>query len=224
MKEYLKKFTVSYNLISASRQLFNKAYKKHGKSGHTNYHEFQPEIVENITICDKPLAFFLRAILEYGHKTVIEIGAFNGYRLINLKRLLPQIDAYGLDIGPRYKEGFTISGVIFSELKQDFFNRDFSRPIVICHCTLNCINPDDLAIFLGVLHKRKLPIAFAEPVPSFRYDTLLKRSGANYYHPYPKVFKDNGFQLAETDYQESIWHSFSLSAGENTYTNYAIPL
>src|SRR3954469_1953961 len=60
-----------------------------------------PSRVENFD-WDVPTALFATAARKY--KCVVEIGAMDGHRIIAIKERLPDIQAFGLDIGKGFEE------------------------------------------------------------------------------------------------------------------------
>ncbi len=220
-KFFKKKFTITMNLIVTLARVLHKPYAKHRGDVDVKYNNIEISIRDDNSVCDRSTAFYFRVILQYKHETVIEIGAYDGSRILEVKRCLPEIEAFGVDIGPKYRRGFEHNGVKFSEFNFDFFNNSFPKPLVVCNCTLNYFKPRDLKDFLNVLRKEGYAIAFCEPVPHFTFDETLKRSQIAYYHPYKEVFRECGFTLEEKKYFNAIHHSFSTSMREFTYANYA---
>ena len=224
LKRFLKgRFTASTNLLSIFNSVLRKPFSKHQGDDAVDYAHVSVDMNDMNSICDRATAFYLRVILQYRHETVLEIGTFTGERILAVKRCLPQITAFGLDIGPKFKKEFETGGVQFSEFSLEFFKKPLPKPLVVCHCTLNYFKPEDLRTFLKTLRENNYPIAFCEPVPHFAFDETLSRSHIAYYHPYEKVFSECGFHLVETNPQNASWHSFSTSMGEFTYMNYAFP-
>lgn len=197
--------------------------KKRRSDGNVNYGEKIVDSTSDLMINDAPAAFYLRAILENAHRTAIEIGSFNGARIKTVKRCLPDIKAIGLDIGARYQSPFQEDGVDFEKFDLDVFRRQHDKPVVLAHCTMNYMPPDILSGFIDCLAQARMPIAFSEPVPVFRYDETLIRSKIAYYHPYRILFSRAGFDLAIPGDDDARFHSLSISMGEFKYTNYAVP-
>ena len=227
MKRKVKQYLLDHHPVTLNRLTAISPMRKWGAKKRTDaamdYSQYNSDMAEGTTFTDFPVGFYLRALTEHGHRTAIEIGSFGGGRIATVKKCLPDIVAYGLDIGGRYTQPFDHAGVHFEKFDTGFFRRSFDAPLVLAHCTLNYVPPDDLAKFLDCLREQKLPIAFCEPVPAHRYDQLMRRSEIAHYHPYPSLFHHAGFDLIETNYQSATFHSFSLNMGEYTYTNYATP-
>lgn len=214
------KFPVWFSQLHILRLCF-RAHFSHRKDKNNDYTKHNSKIQEKLTLVDRPFSFFLRCAIEFSHKTVIEIGTYNGRRIINLKRILPNIDAYGLDILKNFKHDFESHGVKFSYFTLDFFNRKFENPLVICNGTLCCLSPAEFREFINSMKKNRFALAFSEPVPIFRHKNHIRRSFFSYYHPYHYLLPKYGFQLAEEDHFEATLKATSLPVSDDFYYNYA---
>ena len=63
--------------------------------------------VRQTSFYDMELNFLIRLILEKGYDTVVEVGAYKGYRVADLKRLMPYVNVIAADLMylPAQKDG-----------------------------------------------------------------------------------------------------------------------
>src|SRR5262245_64252322 len=106
------------------------AFRKHGVA-EVEYTTLNRAVGGTIDTHDPALNLFLRAILEFRHRSVIEIGAYDGARIIALKRLAPDIEAFGLVILPNYSTPFEKDGVSFRRFDPAFLAQ-VTKPALLC--------------------------------------------------------------------------------------------
>ncbi len=212
---------------------FRGAYRRVGKKVDSHYvwKEMQAPVTQDPPpAVDVPTAFFLRCTLEGRYKTIIEIGAFGGERIIALKRLLPGVDCYGLDILPSYQVPFHREGVSFHYFDEAFFDLSKRDSLVVCNGTLCHFSPENLKRFLSLFFSRNISIAAVEPVPLpyVLYDTphhppTIQRSVTSYYHNYWRIFSEHGYNLLHNRYEGGA-RSMSWTVQEVYCRYYARPV
>lgn len=196
------------------------ALRKHGVRG-LRYPNERRAIGGTTTLEDPALNLFLRTALEFAARTVIEIGAYNGSRILTLKRLLPHVDAYGLDILSSYDVAAEHAGVQFHRLEEAFFDGPFTPPVLVCsRATMAYMNPDEAARFLNRLGERGFDVAIFEPAAYRNVNHTLTRSDNSYYHPYQTLL--TRAKLApQVDFETATRMTFSISMMEAWYANAA---
>ncbi len=188
--------------------------------GGRDYHNMEVTLGGAVPVYDAATAFFLRAVLEVGYMTVIEIGTFNGSRILTLKRLVPAITGYGLDIPKTFAQPFDVEGVRFELFDNAFFKVERPQAIVLSRATLCCFKREELDAFIATLGGGGYDLALCEPVLAFEFDTSLQRSKNTYYHPYPMILRNAGFHL-DGSWQRVTKYAFSLGMTEAWYHNVA---
>lgn len=211
---------------------FKGAYRRAGKKVDRDYvwKETQAPMAQDPPpAVDVPTAFFLRCALEGRHKTVIEVGAFGGERIIALKRLLPDVDCYGLDILPSYRVPFHQEGVQFHYFDETFFDSSKSDSLIVSNGTLCYVPLEELKRFLSLFSSRNISIAAIEPVPLHYvlYDTphhpsTVQRSTTSYYHNYWWLFSEYGYHLPHNRHDGGV-RSLSWTVQEVYNRFYGLP-
>tara|TARA_B100000686_G_scaffold328956_1_gene389595 strand:+ start:763 stop:1437 length:675 start_codon:yes stop_codon:yes gene_type:complete len=206
IRDTLKKYPKSLNaLLSARQSLFRSLTRKEiEKYGDV---EIQPR---NEAATDDPAtALFLRAIMIGKHKSVVEIGSFDGSRIVTLKKMQPNIDAYGLDILKNYRTPFKRLGVSFEMYTPDFFNRELERPLMTSRGTMSYYEPDQLEKMFEVLKKNGVSIAFYEPSPFFHVERptirYRKKNRIARYYPYDDMLEAAGYTLTADKRNTYFW-------------------
>ena len=213
--------TVSY--LYVSRYYLKRLVKPRQRR---DWYEAEVEISARSRLGDFPTALFTSIILEFGHNDVIEIGAFDGSRIIDIKKLAPRVNAFGLDIGASYDRSYDMHNVNFTKLDMDFFDRQFDNPIVLAVNTFSQMKQQELIEFLHVLRTRKIPVAFFDIVPYFdmtREDSIKRGHGKHgFYHPYKRIFEKIGYKMF-LDTQGNRWsHNSSPKTLETICFDYAV--
>lgn len=197
------------------------ALRKHGGRA-ADYGSMRKELGGTVPADDPALNLYLRLVLEHGYRTVIEIGAFRGARILALKRLLPQIEAWALDILPDYATPRMHAGVNFSRYDLPFFARGFDRALVCARGTLCYFPPEALAVFFAALAQGRMGLALYEPVAYRDTGGPLMRTPDTYYHAYDHAFRQAGL-APETRMDDAVRFAFNLSMMEAWYAGAARP-
>jgi hypothetical protein len=175
---------------------------------------------------DLATAFFIHAALSSASKTVVEIGAYSGKRILEIKRKMPHISCYALDVGETYKSSFVEGDVTFRPFDLKFFSTDLDAPIVICNGVLHYMSREELTAFVEVLAARKISLAFFEPTLSvnFGQKSIPRRKGHHgWYHPYDEVLTKAGFTLTVKDNGLRSGHTESCKTLERYVYDFAVP-
>ena len=150
-----------------------------------------------VELGDVDLNFFLRVMLEGRFRTAIEIGAAGCHRIKSLARLLPEIEAHALDIGPAFGVERQDGGVRIGPFEPAFFEVRRERAVVFTSATLACLRPPELDDFLRLLAGHGYALALSEPGFRFGVDRALPRNRLSYYHPWRQRLEAAGFALVE---------------------------
>ena len=197
IRDNLKKHPKALNAALAFRQLVSRSLdrKKIDKDV-----DMTIAPLEEAPADDAATALFLRAIMAGDHKSVIEIGSYDGARIITLKKSLPHIEAFGLDILANYQDLSERSGVSFDLYSEAFFDRDFDRPLMISRGTMSYYDPDELNRLFDALARRRIAVAFYEPSPFFHVERSTvryrKQNRIARYHPYDDMLEARGYTLS----------------------------
>lgn len=195
------------------------AFSKHSSPGR-HYSSASVIMGGYVDIQDPALNLFLRAILEGQYRSVIEIGAYSGERIITLKRLIQDIDAWGLDIVQEYRSPFEREAVKFEHFSLDFF-RSVPLPALVCsRGTLTCMKEDDVVSFFQQLAHQGLDIVLYEPAGYKNRPYGLMRSPSSYYHPYDRLLRSAGL-TPDSDFEQATLYNFNLSMMEAWYSELA---
>ena len=195
------------------------AFRKHGMLG-PEYAALDRPMTGTVDVHDAALNLFLRAIMEFRYRSVIEIGAYDGARIIVLKRLAPEIEAFGLDILPQYNTPFERGGVKFRRFDPAFF-AGIPTPALFCsRGTLPYFQPAEVAELFNALSARGVDIAIYEPVAYRNVPRSLKRSPNSFYHPYDHLLRQAGLTPC-AEFNGVTGFSFSLSMMEAWYGSVA---
>lgn len=226
MKSFVKTFLITlYRKLSHHPlffgqllllRFFKDAYRRIGMKIDAGYDYFSLKVEmdeKGACITDVPTAFFLRCAMEYNHETIFEIGAYDGSRIISLKRLLPDRQCFEIDILNNYMEPFELCGVKFRAFEKESFSTTLRSPLLTCNGTLSYLNESALRDFLKMLKQKGYCLAIVEPTPlsSVIYDDgrlevqkSIPRSGISYYHNYKRIFTECGFQLVNPVIQGAL--------------------
>ncbi|MGE0734566.1 MAG: hypothetical protein AB7G15_18760 [Alphaproteobacteria bacterium] len=195
------------------------ALRKHA-SRPLDYSTASPALGGTVGIHDPALNLFLRATLEHGYQTVIEIGAYSGARILTLKRLVPAIDAWALDIIPPYAVPSERDGVRFERYDLSFFDRPLARALVCSRGTLSMMPPDQVEALMHRLAERGFDLALCEPVAYRSVPHPLRRAAGSYYYPYEHMFRHVGMAPQST-FEDATRFGFNLSMMEAWYVTLA---
>lgn len=195
------------------------ALRKHG-ARMPDYNAASPAIGGTVGVHDPALNLFLRAVLEHGYRTVIEIGAYSGARILTLKRLVPTIDAWALDIIPAYTVPSERNGVRFEPHDIGFFDRPLPDALVCARGTLSLMPPDELEQFLRRLVERRIDLVLCEPVPYRSLTRTVMRGRGSFYHPYDHVLRAVGL-VPQSTFEDAARFAFNLSMMEAWYATLA---
>lgn len=195
------------------------ALRKHGART-PDYSTAAPALGGTVGVHDPALNLFLRATLEGDYRTVVEIGAYSGARIMALKRLVPAIDAWALDVIPPYTIPAVHGGVKFQRYDLSFFDRPPARTLVCARGTLSVMSPDELSEFVRRLAARGIDLALCEPVAYRARVRPLMRARGSYYHSYEHVLRAAGFTPQST-FEDATRFGFNLSMMEAWYATLA---
>jgi hypothetical protein len=191
------------------------ALRKHRSVG-PQYATLDKAIGGTVDVQDPALNLYLRAALEFKYRSVVEIGAYNGARILNFKRLVPSAEAWGVDILPNYQTPFERDGVRFRRFESAFFEQLATPALVCARGTLCYFQRSDLADFFRVLARRGIDIALYEPVAYRNVPNSLQRSPTSFYHPYDHLLRETGLTPL-ADFNAATGFSFNLSMMEAWY-------
>lgn len=192
-----------------------------------HYQSYIPTSSGTTPIDDTATNFFLRVILEHNYKTVVEIGTFHGNRIISLKKLIPSINALGVDIGPNFAIPFTRDNVNFSQFNKDFFSNLPTKSLIITNGTLTCMKIEEIKDFLSLIFLHKHDIALSEPcslVETYITESP-RRNAVSFYHSYHRLAVSTGFSPL-LSHSQSIDYSYEPNTCESIYCNllYSTPM
>lgn len=197
IRDNLKNHPKALNAALAFRQLVTRSLDRKNID---KYVDMTIAPLEETPLDDAATALFLRAITAGNHRSVIEIGSYDGARIITLKKALPDIDAYGLDILINYQDPTERSGVSFAPYSEAFFEGDFVRPLMISRGTMSYYDPDELNRLFDVLARQSIAVAFYEPSPFFHVEKSTiryrKQNRIARYHPYDDMLEARGYTLS----------------------------
>ena len=164
-------------------------------------------------INDERLNYFIRVLMEKTYERVVEIGAYDLNRSIQLKSIFPEKEIIGLDVLAEFNKDLVRSGVRTGFFQKDWFlnNSSIQRTLVVSVGTLACFTPEEALEFLEIIYNTGFDIAIAEPHSFFSRKKSLKRNRGSYYHPYQEWFSQIGFDFVRLPLPN---HSFSLSGME----------
>lgn len=189
-------FPLSFTFYDLLKKVPNCIRKRKPDKTEDNYHDICVQLSET----KKPLAdhafnFFLRVFLEYKFKLVIEIGSFKGSTILNLKRMIPELDAYGVDIGKTYESPWEKDNVKFQKFEKNLFTENPTKGCVISRVTFAYFSATELKEFLKLLKKNGWACALSEPVPPYGIKKTTVRGVNSLYHPYERYAKEIGFNI-----------------------------
>ena len=169
LKTYLKVcFPILYGHLIASFILLRESFKKYK---YESYSETEIELAPHNPVNDVATSLFLRVIYEENYKNVVEVGTYKAGRICTLKRLAPQINAYGIDIGPTFWNKFHSYDVTFQKYDDELsaLKNIAGKTLVICRGTLSCMESSQLNNFAKSLSKAKADIAIYDLHPNFLF-------------------------------------------------------
>lgn len=192
-----------------------------------HYTTYIPTSSGKTSIDDTATNFFLRVILEHDYKTIVEIGTFHGNRIISLKKLIPSINAFGVDIGPNFAIPFIRDDVKFSQFNKDFFSALPTKSLIITNGTLTCMKIEEIKDFLSLIFSHKHDIALSEPcslVEAYITESP-RRNAVSFYHSYHRLAVSTGFNPL-LSHSQSIDYSYEPNTCEAIYCNllYSTPM
>jgi hypothetical protein len=168
------------------------------------------EINNKSAIDDTALALMAHVVGEILPSTIIEIGAYSGSRICEIKRLFPALDAFALDIGKSYEAPFEQYGVKFRPFELTFFNNDLNNALVFSVGTLTCMNAHEVEALFDTLRHRKSSVALFEPYPLFNLSESIvrfkKKGYTTYYHPYELWLEDTGYIIINDPSLTKRWY------------------
>ena len=142
---------------------------------------------------------------EPGYRDVrpgpLEIGAFRGEKIRSLKRLLPEIDAWAIDIIPEFDTPFEADGVKFRPHNPAFFENDLPDALAFCRGTLTHMTETQLRDAIAAFRAKDIDLLFYEPCPMFTVRRSFERHpGARadmmtWYHPYARYLAEAGYEV-----------------------------
>jgi len=196
MKTIVKRFP---SLLGMALFSYNALRRSVKTKENESYWQKQSEIDSYSPADDVATALFIRSIMEGNHRTVFEIGAADGTRIISVKKFVPNIEAFGLDIQSNYRTPFDVDGVSFRYFDTRFFEGGFDKPIMLSRNTLTCFSPDEVRELFTTLSKNGIAVAYFEPSPNFNVTDHTVRSARQnltvYYHPYDDILEGLGYTL-----------------------------
>jgi hypothetical protein len=141
---------------------------------------------------DIPTALFSRAAER--HKTVAEIGATTGRRILSIKRSLPAVAAYALDIGASYDEPAEHDGVTFLKLCDTNLTKMPTGTLFCSVGTFYLFPPDDVRRFFEFVATNKHSLFFFEPVALTRSASSFPchTASGGFFHPYGDLAEEHG--------------------------------
>lgn len=144
---------------------------------------------------DTDIPTLLFAEVSKRHRSIAEIGAAGGARILALKHQRPDIEAFAFDIRPEYDETpALVSGVHFIRYRPDIFDKVPGISLVMSVQTLACLAPEPLDDLLATLRRRKIALCFFEPAALVTIDRSIRRKRDTWYHPYDLLAKRHGFK------------------------------
>jgi hypothetical protein len=191
------------------------ALRKHRSVG-LEYAALDKVIGGTVDIHDPALNLYLRATLEFRYRSVVEIGAYDGARILTFKRLVPSVEAWGVDILPTYQTPSERDGVRFHRFEPAFFTQVATPALVCSRGTLCYFSASELADFFHLLAGRGIDIALYEPVAYRNVQHSLQRSPTSFYHPYDHLLRQAGLTPL-AGFSAATGFSFNLSMMEAWY-------
>ena len=219
---YLKRtFPLICDFSVATRHFLQRLGKRHAPQ---DWAGDMPAMSDRAGFSDLPAAMFLRLILESGYREVTEIGTYTGERISTLKRLVPDITAHGMDIGPRFETPFENHGVDFQCFNAEFFEGPMDKGLMICVQTLVCFTEAEVDALFAACAKGGVDMAFFEVQPLFSVGDAapidrIKTGGTGWYHNYEELMRRHGFtdQLTGPD---KVWSHTSHTKTLEQYRPY----
>jgi len=141
------------NCVTAIRQSIH-GYRKSRKrrlttGGEKDFFSVKHEIgSKSIPPTDAAMNFYLRICLLGNYDTVFEIGCTHGQRIIELKTLLPKLQAIGCDVAPVFNNKFTDFGVNFGKYDPAIFDDfQFEKGVLLSRGTMAYMNQSAISAF-----------------------------------------------------------------------------
>lgn len=198
MSTFTERFPTLAGILMTIRQIARDAQAVRTEPG---YREVRPGPLDRAPLEDASTAYFLRALMEGGYRTAIEIGAFRGEKIRSIKRLLPEIDAWAIDIIPEFDTPFEADGVKFRPHNPAFFENDLPAALAFCRGTLTHMTEAQLRDAIAAFRAKDVDLLFYEPCPMFTVRRSFERHpGARadmmtWYHPYARYLADAGYEV-----------------------------
>lgn len=140
--------------------------------------------------------------------TVVEIGCWNGARIISLKNSRAGVRAIGMDIGQWFNDAVqTAHGVEFVRYDPQKIPRD---ALVISIGTLTCMQTSEVTALLRRIAENNNSLFYFEPTALFSVTKSIERkSPGTFFHPYRALAAATGLKPCIP--AERNWpHGFSL--------------
>jgi hypothetical protein len=198
MTAFTERFPTLAGLLMTFRQIYHDGKAIRSEPG---YREVHPDPLDHAPLEDASTAYFLRCLMEGGYRTAIEMGAFRGEKIRSIKRLLPSLDAWAIDIVPSYDEPFEADGVKFRSHNPDFFENSLPQALAFCRGTLTHMTETQLRDCIAAFREKNIDLLFYEPCPMFSVRRSFKRHpGAvaemlTWYHPYARYLEEAGYEV-----------------------------
>ena len=176
--------------------------------------------IENV-----PTSLFLRVTMEGNYENVVEIGTYTGKVIATLKRLVPSINAYGVDVGPTFDRPFVFSGVNFQKYdsRLSILDQLTGSTLVIARGTLSCFNESELNHFAEQVSIRPVDLAIYDLYPNFSIDTTINRSDheafMTFFYDYSGIFSLKGMRVIcdATDVNDWVGRPYSSESWRFLY-------
>jgi hypothetical protein len=209
------------NLLAASYIKFS-YIKKHLRTKKGDYYTHSPVIVSKNMALDAATAFYINVLLEGKYDTAIEIGSYDGARILEVKKNIPFVQAYGLDIAENYKSAPNIGGVSFRYFDHTILEQlavQLGKKIILSRGTLTCFNPVEIDMFLNHVKSLHYDLFLFEPATFMRNKKSTWRTSTSFYHPYSALFEEKGMKallkhheaIKEISAQHEAWYVNLLS-------------
>jgi hypothetical protein len=202
-------FPLACDFAVATRHFVQRLGRRHPSQ---NWAIDRPVMNDRAGLSDMPTGMFLRLILENGYREVTEIGTYTGARISTLKRLVPSLNAHGMDIGPHYQTPFESHGVDFRPYDSTFFEGGMDRPLLVCVQTLVCFEEEEVNRLFAACAKGGVDMAFFEVQPLFELGDAapvnrIKTGGTGWYHDYGALMRRHGFSDQLTGINKAWSHT-----------------
>ncbi len=219
LAERLKTRTPRLASLLAVLRALPGGWRKRGTKS-LDYVHFEYEIGGSAPGHDLTFALGVRAVLEGRYRVVSEIGAASGSRIVTLKRLFPEIEAYAFDIGESYRNPLERDGVKFRPFDDSALASLPKGTLILSRGTLCYLTAPQIDEFIGLAAQRGQDLVLVEPMPLFDLPQTANRGGSTWYHPYPALLSRHGFK-GHADRGDGTKHNGSLGMLECWYASWA---